>query len=918
MIVFTLRLPAVTGFCFVLRRGILTLSLLLGFIAAFSGGISGLVTNEKGEPMAYTTIFVKETGSGTVANGRGAYELLLPSGTYKVTFQYLGYETVVREVEVGDTFITLNVTLKEQAKELETVIISSDAEDPAYSIMRKAIGKARYHQQQIDRYSARVYIKGTGQLKDYPWIARKAIEKEGIKKGEAFVTESVSDIKYTRPNKFEEKVISIRSDGKDNNTSPNQYIFGSFYEPEIAETISPLSPKAFSYYRFEYLGTFKDRDYEVSRVKVIPRSKGDNVIDGVLNIVEDWWAIHSMDINTQKMGIKVNIKGMYAPIDDKAWLPVSHRFTAGGKIFGFEFEYNYLATVSNYKIEMNPEVYVETRKMDVVDEKTEKEKAQAIADQKAAAKASAKSASGPGSPKAPSSKAPSAKQAKKAAEAADLQERLSSGKEITRKELNTILKDYEKQEQKQQKEPEVISDNTFTIDSGAYKKDTTYWNTVRPVPLTQIEVKGYQKMDSLASVERKKEEGDTTKASKHKGFQPWDILIGDSYRIGKHSNFKIHFPVPSFNTVDGWNFVYKVSYGTILQDTNKTRITITPAFRYAFSREVASGYLNFQLRNKKHRLDVQGGRYIKQYNADEPILPLVNAFTTLLMEKNLMKLYDRDYIDVGYQYQISPYYSINTDWSFAERRELINTTNYKWVDRGSIEGYTPNAPFNDELVDTSFPTHRAFVGSVALTARPWLKYTIRNGRKHEVQNSSPMFKVEYRRAFSGVFNSSVQYDQLELGARHRLSIGVRGNLDFYLRAGMFFNTDAMYFMDYKHFLGNETPFVTSDPVGSFRLLDYYRFSTADKYFSGNVHYQFRKFLVTNIPLVRLAGIRENVFVNYLATPTSKNYTEVGYTIDGILRIFRLEGAVSFQDGRYLDYGFRIGITSNFMGNFSDN
>ncbi|HTF18778.1 MAG TPA: DUF5686 and carboxypeptidase regulatory-like domain-containing protein [Chryseolinea sp.] len=912
MIVFTLRFPAIVGLSICLGRGFLPAAFILISTAMFAGGVSGVVTNEKGEPLAYTTIFVKEAGTGTVANGRGAYELLLPSGKYQVTFQYLGYETEVREVEVGDTFLTLNITMKEQAKELDAVIITSDSEDPAYAIMRKTIGKARYHQQQIDRYSARVYIKGTGQLKDYPWIAKKAIEKEGIKKGEAFVTESVSDIKYTRPNKFEEKVISIRSDGKDNNTSPNQYIFGSFYEPEIAETITPLSPKAFSYYKFEYLGTFKDRDYEVSRIKVTPRSKGDNVVDGVINIVEDWWAIHSMDINTQKMGVKVNIKGMYAPIDDKAWLPVSHRFTAGGKIFGFEFEYNYLATVSNYKIEMNPEVYVETKKMDVVDEKTEKDKAKAIAVQKAAPPAK------PALDKPTTGKPTAGKQAKKAAEAADLQERLSEGKEITRKELNTMLKDYEKQEQKQQQQPEVISDNTFTIDSGAYKKDTTYWSTVRPVPLTQIEVKGYQKMDSLAVVERKKEEGDTTKSSKHKGFQPWDILIGDSYKIGKHSNFKIHFPMPSFNTVDGWNFVYKVSYGTILQDTNRTRLTITPAFRYAFSREVASGYLDFALRNKKYRLNVQGGRYIQQYNPDEPILPLVNAFTTLLMEKNLMKLYERDYVDVDYQYQLNPYFNVSTSWSWAERRELANTTNYKWVDRSKIEGYTPNAPASDELTDTSFPTHRAFVGSVALTARPWLKYTLRNGHKHEVPNSSPMFKVEYRRAFPNVFNSSIEFDQLELGARHRLSIGVRGNLDFYLRAGMFFNTDAMYFMDYKHFLGNETPFVTSDPVGSFRLLDYYRFSTADKYFAGNLHYQFRKFLVTNIPLVRLAGIRENVFVNYLATPTSMNYTEVGYTIDGILRIFRLEGAVSFQDGKYLDYGFRIGITSNFMGNFSDN
>ncbi|HTE32969.1 MAG TPA: DUF5686 family protein, partial [Chryseolinea sp.] len=610
---------------------------------------------------------------------------------------------------------------------------------------------------------------------------------------------------------------------------------------------------------------------------------------------------HSMDINTTKMGVHINIKAQYAPIDDKAWLPVNHRFKAGGKIFGFEFEYNYLATVSGYKITLNPELFVETEKMKVIDEKIEKEKAKEITQKAAAQKP-----------------APTKKNAKKEEQSKELQERLSAGKEITRKELNTIIKDYEKQEQKQQKEPEVISDNTFTIDSGAYKKDSAYWALIRPIPLTKIEIKGYQKMDSMAVVERKKEAGDTTKASKHKGFQPWDILIGDSYKAGKHANFKIHFPVPGFNTVEGWNFVYKVSYGVVLQDTNKTRITITPAFRYAFSREVASGFLNFSVRNRKDRLDIQGGRFVKQYNPDEPILPLVNDFTTLLLEKNLMKIYEREYVDLSYSHSINTYVTVATTWSWMNRRELFNNTNYKWVNRDKIEGYTPNAPVNDELLDTSFPEHQAFIGSLSVTARPWLKYTIRNGHKHEVSNSSPMFKLEYRRAFPNVFQSDVDYDQLELSVRHRVKVGVRGNADFYLRAGMFMNTDQMYFMDYKHFLGNQTPFITNDVVGSFRLLDYYRYSTSDKYFSGNFHYQFRKFLVTNIPLVRLAGIRENVFVNYLATPTSRNYTEVGYSIDGILRIFRLEGAAAFQDGKYLDYGFRIGITSNFIGNFSDN
>jgi hypothetical protein len=67
----------------------------------------------------------------------------------------------------------------------------------------------------------------------------------------------------------------------------------------------------------------------------------------------------------------------------------------------------------------------------------------------------------------------------------------------------------------------------------------------------------------------------------------------------------------------------------------------------------------------------------------------------------------------------------------------------------------------------------------------------------------------------------------------------------------------------------------------------------------------------------MTGIRENIFVNYLATPTSSNYTEVGYSIDGIFRLFRLEVAAAFQDGKYLDYGFRIGITTNVRFEFNN-
>jgi hypothetical protein len=862
-------------------------------VFAQTSGIQGVISDEQGNPLPFATIFVKQLGSGTTANADGFYEILLNPGRYELVFQFLGRRSEVRVVDIGEQHRTFDVTLVPQEIMLPSVTVNADDEDPAYSIMRKAIAKANYHRNVLDAYSARVYIKGAGRLKDYPWLAKKALKKEGIEKDRVYISESVSEIRFTRPSKFEEKVISIRSDGKDNNTSPNGYIFGSFYSPEVAGTISPLSPKAFSYYRFEYLGTFKDRDYEVSRIKVIPRSKGDNVVDGVIYIVENDWSIHSLDIHTVKLGIDIYMKVMCGRIEDKVWLPVSHQFKVDGKVFGFEFEYSYLATVSGYKITLNPEVYVEH--MEVVDEKTDQQLAAKVTKEQKAAKKNTQSAD----------------------KAEQLHKRLAAGDEITRKELKTIVKQYEKEERKQQKEPEVLSEVTFKVDSAAYKKDSLYWAEVRPVPLTKEEIKGYEKTDSISAIEKAKEEGDTLRHSKHQGFQPWDILVGDDYRIAKHSNFRIYFPIGGFNTVEGFNLIYRVAFGTVFQDTNRTRFTIRPVARYAFSTEKLSGFLNVSLRNNLYRLEVNAGKYVAQFNADNPIHPFVNTFTTLFLEKNLMKLYEREFVELRYRRKINAFFAVNTDWSWSERMEMFNHSDFKLIDREAVEDYSVNRPLNETLADTGFPIHQAFVGSLSLSARPWLKFRIRNGHRREIDTSSPTLSLEYRKGFDKVGGSDVNFDQVELGVRHEFRLGVKGNLHFWIRGGMFFNTDKMYFMDYKHFLGNQTPFSTTDPVGSFRLLDYYRFSTADKYMTLNAHYQFRKFLVTTIPVIRLAGIRENVFLNYLATPVSENYTELGYSIDGILRFLRLEGAVAFRDGQFLDYGFRLGIATNIGANFSD-
>src|SRR5690606_3182996 len=175
--------------------------LLLLFSSAFvtASGIRGTIKAEDGTPLSFATIYVKQLATGTTTNEAGRYELTLPTGHYDIIFQYLGYESQEHAVEIGSGFTELHIVLKPQVTMLQTVTVRAGKEDPAYTIMRKAIAKANYHTNQLDSYTARVYIKGTGKLKDYPWLAKRALEKEGIKKGEVYVSESVSEVRYQRP-----------------------------------------------------------------------------------------------------------------------------------------------------------------------------------------------------------------------------------------------------------------------------------------------------------------------------------------------------------------------------------------------------------------------------------------------------------------------------------------------------------------------------------------------------------------------------------------------------------------------------------------------------------------------------------------------------------------------------------------------
>jgi len=857
-------------------------ALLLSTALLGQGGVSGTVTGPEGKPLSFATIFVKETGSGTATNEKGKYEIRLKPGGYTLIFQFLGYETQAKKIAIGNRFEQLNVTLGTQALELEEVDVLSGREDPAYTVMRKAIAKASYHRKQLDAYSARVYIKGTGRLKKAPFFLRKRLENEGIDSSFAFTSESVSEISYERPGKFTERVISIYTTGDDNNSSPNSYINGSFYEPKIGNSISPLSPRAFAYYRFEYEGFFMDRGRGVNKIKVIPRSEGDGVFEGSLYIVEGLWSIHSLSLGTINQGFRFDIDQVYAPVQERVWMPVSHKFDVEGTIMGFTVEYNYLATVSDYEVTLNPDLDAE---FELIDEKIEEERAAAIQES--------------------------------TSEEKELQTRLETGGELTRKEMRQLMREYAKAERKKQEEPQIVEETNYTVDSMAYKRDSVYWDKIRPVPLTEIEERSYQLRDSIAKAEAEEEQQDSLEGDEI-GKIPLlgPILGGKSYRLGANSSFSHKSIVDKtfFNPVEGFsihtNFVYANNRGG-----NAFQLTATP--RYAFSRKAFTGKglasYEYGPENDRHLTQLEGGRYIYQYNHRNPISFFFSSYVNLFRDVNYIRLYEKDFLKLSHRHALAPNWDIHLSGEWAKRYSLKNTTTQVWFNEDN-QAYASNYPRSNELGLVGLPEEEgAMILSGSIVAEPWKKYRLYNGERQPIANSSPELRLTYRQGLSGLEGSVTDYSYLEAGISQTTDIGVRGTLDYKLQAGIFLQDDYIGFADYRHFMGNELNFVTADPVASYRLLPYYQFSTRDRFASVFLHYQFRQLLLTQIPEVWLLGLKENVFVNTLSTPDSGNYLEVGYSIDNILRLLRLELAFSFDDSGYRDWGILIGFASSLGG-----
>lgn len=294
------------------------IAVIVFFLCCFSAlaQVKGTITGKNGAPIPFTSVAVQGTYNGTSANENGAYTLSIQQkGSYTFVFRSIGYKT--KEVTQNITRFphVLNITLEDESYQLNELVVSNKKKQ-ADSIIAFAIASRVKNAAKTAKFEADFYSRGTVRLTDVPdkILGQRLGDLGGsldtTGSGIIYLSETVSKIKFSAPDRLNERVIASRVSGEDsgfsyNNADAAQFDFYQNYLPFEVSVISPISGNAPSYYNYELESAFYAENGQlINKIKVTPKTDTEATMTGYIYLVDNTGEIYATDLSVKGSTIK--------------------------------------------------------------------------------------------------------------------------------------------------------------------------------------------------------------------------------------------------------------------------------------------------------------------------------------------------------------------------------------------------------------------------------------------------------------------------------------------------------------------------------------------------------------------------------------------------------------------------------------
>ena len=734
------------------------------------------------------------------------------------------------------------------------------------AVVDLALAKAPNHSAQIRHIQFDTEISEKGRFDRFPFFGKQRLLKlEGIKIGQWYGKQTNSHVYLGAMNQLIHEIQQVHGN-QIKHPKPTLFFWTDFYQDFVGnQCVSPLNFQARSYYDFTFKQTFLLQGQAVYQFTIIPKMKTDHLFSGILSLSQEGMFVgFDGSVESDAIEYQINIQNQYKY---EIWLPLKAHFHAKGGVLGITGEYDLEELVKGEIQFWQPKVQ-EFEKPDSIKEVLN------IADR--------------------------------------------AFDETFVSQLLTNLHQGLIRKWKERPQSELIS-----IDSVSYipSKRLDIRNDFFPAPLDSSSIANY---DTLRRVP----------------FRIDQLVFSRSFFFGQKKKdffpFELYFRSPVFdsnyNTVEGF-----VANSGLVFRKRWARYHMLEAEvlgRRSFGLNRNTGYVKLRYRTEDLDISATQGDFISQYNPENTIAPEMNSLATLLLKNNQMKIYSKRFWNVSLLKRFSSRIFFKAMAESAYRYQMDNSTNYQWINYLDRD-FGSNNPTNSEYVTEGFITHKAFITQFSVGFRPFLTQSYLNSTRQSDWGSSPLILVKYRAGWPNFFASKVDFQMLELSYVQNLALSPWAKSGFIINAGTFFGQSPKYFLDYKHFNGVLNLIQTGEMLASHRLVGYYQnftnganqrlnvnhyaYSTSGNYIEALSQFQFSNLWLKPLLGTKKSYVKELLIANAVYLPKQNLiYQEVGYGLDGVFKVLRLEAIANFSNGKFNYLGFRVNLNSRIrIGNIPE-
>ncbi len=814
-------------------KSILILSFVIISSHLQAQSVEGYVLDENSNPIPYAKIWIKNYSNlGTISNEEGYYKIVLSTPlNYEVVYSSLGYDQQTLDVIVkGFETVRQDVYLHEQVNELQTVEIVEKKKNVGYEIVKHVIARKKELARPINSYTCKVYIKGSETF-DVKQKKKKQEDEEDNDNGVKQPKDSFEE--------DEKKAKQAEQSGRLN----------------MIETSITVN--------FEYpnkLKEIKTAQYKLGRPQQIYLMHSPITVDAYFNFYEGLLfkdRLHDTPIVSPLhasgiLSYKYKLKEIITQGQDTIYrVHISPRSVGTSTLEGNLFIKKHEWVLTKIDLSMHKGNLRQYDDFRIIQEYQKKDSIWLVSKQTFIYKT-------------------------------------KYGKETIKGQTDVIYSDYVINPVF----PEKYFNNEIGVTKDdAYKKDSVYWQKIRPVKLTKEEQRKKFVQDSIKMAHSKKEYLDSIDAVYNKITFAKVAWFGITHRNRDKKTQWLLPPLPSIIkpiSIAGPRLGFDGDFYKKFE--NNQWIDIYTNSSIGVLNKDYRGWVTFRhLYNPK-----KFANYTVLFDHD---LRMFNNYVPYIDYLDPSSYYFVDRININHHFELFNGFYVGNVFELARRSSISNLQFYNW--KGEDLQTAPPIYFDP---------YNIFKTTLTLSYTPGQKFLTEPNKKIVLGSRWPTFKIQYNKGWKNIFGSSIDYNRLTFTIRQSFNIGTVGKSKYYFEIGKYITQDSVYYADQKFFRSGDvvgiTKYFMSSPLYSFQNLAQ-AYNTRDIFAQFHYVHNFNGAIINKIPFMKKTGIRTVAGGGLLFLPEYNNmfYQEL---------FFGVERRFKFLRQRIRIGGYMVASDSNYQ------